>query len=67
MANPFTYNKNPIDAKQAQSNVNHWHFEGMITNDEIEEDGFLPAAYRTFIKEMKRDAERELNKIKQLA
>ena len=39
----------------------------MITNDEIEEDGFLPAAYRTFIKEMKRDAERQLNKIKQLA
>ena len=62
MANPFTYTKAPTNRKQAQSNVNYWHFEGMLSNDEIEQLGYIPASYNSFIKEMKRDAAATLAK-----
>ena len=58
MANPFPYYKTPTTSKEAQSNVNHYHFEGMLTNDEIEQLGHCPASYRTYIKAMIQDAQR---------
>ena len=64
MTNPFTYTKAPSNRKQAQGNVNYWHFEGMLSNDEIEELGHVPASYNSFIKEMKRDAAATLAKFK---
>lgn len=62
MANPFTYTKAPTNRKQAQGNVNYWHFEGMLSNEEIEQLGHIPASYNSFIKEMKRDAAATLAK-----
>ena len=60
MANPFTYTKQPATTKQAQANVNHWYFEGMQTIEELDEQGILPAAFNTYIKEMKRSAQADL-------
>ena len=62
--NPFTYTKNPTTTKQAQGNVNHWYFEGMQTNAELEEQGILPAAFNSYILEMKRSAKADLVKLK---
>lgn len=58
MTNPFPYYKTPTTLKEAQSNVNHYHFEGMLSNDEIECLGHCPASYRTYIKAMTQDAQR---------
>lgn len=61
--NPFTYYKAPETRKQAQSNVNYWHFEGMLSTDEIEELGHIPASYKAFIATMKHEARKTLTKI----
>lgn len=58
MPNPFPYYKTPKTPKEAQSNVNHYHFEGMLTNDEIEQLGHCPASYRTYIKAMTQESQR---------
>jgi len=58
MPNPFTYYKVPASTKEAQSNINHYWFEGMLTNGEIEELGHCPADYRTYIKAMSEDCKR---------
>jgi len=65
MSNPFTYYKRPTTIREAQSNVNHWHFEGMLSTDEIEALGYIPASFRTYIRAMSDDAKRELNQIKE--
>ena len=63
--NPFTYYKAPETRKQAQSNVNYWHFEGMLSNDEMEELGHIPASFKAFINEMKHEAKKTLIKIEE--
>lgn len=60
MSNPFTYTKAPATRKEAQANINYWTFEGMLSTDEIEELGHIPANYRSFIKEMIRAERRAL-------
>ena len=60
--NPFKYFKKPSNKKEAQSNVNYWHYVGMASNKEIEDMGQVPASYKTYAKSMKQDAERELKK-----
>ena len=62
MANPFTYTKTPENKKQAQANINYFWFEGMLSNDEIEELGHIPASYKTYINEMLRASRAELAK-----
>jgi hypothetical protein len=64
MPNPFTHYPKPKTAREAQSNVNFWCFEGMLTTEEIEDLGHIPASYRTYIKVMSNDAKRELRNIK---
>lgn len=65
MVNPFTYYPKPATVSEAQSNVNFWWFEGMLTTEEIEDLGHIPASYRTYIKAMSNDAKRELRNIKE--
>jgi hypothetical protein len=52
--NPWTYTPNPTNRQQAQANINYWWFEGMGACPE----GEIEANWRTFIKEMQRDAQR---------
>lgn len=66
MANPFTYYPKPATVSEAQSNINFWWFEGMLTPEEIEDLGHIPASYRTYIQAMTSDAKRELRNIKEL-
>ena len=61
--NPFKYYKKPANKKEAQSNVNFWHYVGMADNDEIEDMGKIPANYKSYAKSMKQDAQRELKKM----
>ena len=63
MSNPFTYYKQPGTVKEAQSNVNYWQYEGMLSTEEIEELGHIPANYLSFINEMKRDAAKQKQKL----
>jgi len=63
MSNPFTYYKNPTNKKQAQSNINYWYYEGMAPDCEIEESGFLPVQHRVFIREMLRQAKKDLESL----
>ena len=63
MPNPFEYYKTPETRKQAQSNINHWWFESMAPDCEIEESGFLPVQHRVFIREMMQQAKRDLAKL----
>ena len=63
MANPFTYYKKPETRKQAQSNINYWYYEGMATACETEESGFLPVQHRVFIREMMRQAKKDLESL----
>ena len=63
MSNPFTYYKTPVTRKQAQSNINYWHYEGMATDCEIEESGYLPVHHRVFIREMMYQAKKDLAKL----
>jgi len=65
MSNPFTYYPKPATVREAQSNINHWWFEGMLSTDEIESLGHIPASYRTYIRTMSDDAKRELSKLKE--
>jgi hypothetical protein len=59
--NPFRYTKTPKNLCEAQSNVNYWWYEGMeCPPDTIE------AHWRTFIKEMKREAGRDFCKLRKL-
>lgn len=55
--NPFEYFKSPRCRAEAQSNANYWLFEGMTEcpADTVE------ASWNVFIREMKRDANRELS------
>ena len=62
MTNPFTYTSKPETKTQAQSNINYFWFEGMLTNDEIEEQGHIPASYKTYINEMLRASRADLAK-----
>ena len=62
MANPFTYTKTPATKAQAQANINYFWFEGMLTSDEIEELGHIPANYKTYINEMLRASRADLAK-----
>ena len=56
--NPFQYTKNPTCLMEAQTNINYWWFEGMnCPEDEIK------ANWKTFIREMKREAERDMQKL----
>lgn len=61
--NPFKYTKKPTNKKQAQGNVNYWHYVGMASNKEIEDMGKNPANYKTYAKSMMQDAQRELKKM----
>ena len=65
--NPFTYYKAPETRKQAQSNLNYWCFEGMLSTAEMEELGHIPASYKAFINEMKHEAKKTLNNIMEQA
>ena len=53
--NPFVYYKNPTTAKEAQSCINYFWYEGLLTDSEIDDLGHIPASYRTYIKEMTRE------------
>lgn len=66
MANPFTYTKQPATVREAQANINYWWFEGMQTSEELEAQGILPAAFNTYIAEMKRSAQADLAKAKEI-
>jgi hypothetical protein len=61
--NPFKYTKKPTNKKEAQGNVNYWHYVGMASNKEIEDMGENPASYKTYAKSMMQDAQRELKKM----
>jgi hypothetical protein len=61
--NPFKYTKKPNNKKEAQGNVNYWHYVGMASNKEIEDMGKNPANYKTYAKSMMQDAQRELKKM----
>jgi hypothetical protein len=56
--NPFTYTKNPSTILEAQMNINYWWYEGM----EMPE-GVIEAHWKTFIKEMKYQAKKDLDKL----
>ena len=60
--NPFKYTKKPTNKKEAQGNVNYWHYVGMASNKEIEDMGEVPANYKSYAKSMMQDAQRELKK-----
>ena len=62
MSNPFTYTKAPETKAQAQANLNYFWFEGMLTNDEIEDLGEIPANYKSYINEMLRGCRADLAK-----
>jgi hypothetical protein len=55
--NPFPYTKNPTTRLEAQNNLNHWWYEGM---EEPPGGEMLDVHWQTFIREMKRDASRDL-------
>lgn len=61
--NPFKYTKKPTNKKEAQGNVNYWHYVGMASNKEIEDMGEVPANYKSYAKSMMQDAQRELKKM----
>lgn len=56
-SNPFPYFKTPKNLKEAQSNVNYWHFEKMggCPQDVIE------ANWNVFMIEMEKDAKKRLS------
>lgn len=56
--NPFPYTKNPTTLLEAQSNINYWWYEGMECPV-----GEIEANWNTFIREMKRSADRDLKKL----
>jgi hypothetical protein len=56
--NPFTYTKNPKTIMEAQNNINYWWYEGMECPTNT-----IEAHWNTFIKEMKRDADRDMRNI----
>lgn len=56
--NPFTYTKTPQTIIEAQSNINYWWFEGMECPE-----GEIEANWNTFIREMKRAADRDIQKL----
>lgn len=57
MSNPFLYTKNPSNKFEAQQNINYWWFEGMGGCPE----NTIEANWNTFIREMKREANKELS------
>jgi hypothetical protein len=56
--NPFSYTKNPQTLIEAQSNINYWYYEGMECPE-----GEIEANWKTFIREMKRSADRDMQKL----
>lgn len=56
--NPFPYTKNPTTIMEAQNNINYWWYEGMERPA-----GEIEANWNTFIREMKRDAGRDMRKV----
>jgi hypothetical protein len=56
--NPFPYTKNPKNLNDAQMNINYWYFEGMECPE-----GEIEANWKTFIREMKRDADRNMRNL----
>ena len=57
MSNPFTYYKTPKSKKEAQSNINYWWYVKMGGCPQ----GQIEANWKTYIKEMMRDAQKELS------
>jgi hypothetical protein len=56
--NPFPYTKKPNTIIEAQNNINYWFYEGMeCPPDTIE------AHWQTFIREMKRAADRDMRNL----
>ena len=58
MPNPFKYYSKPATLKEAQSSINYFCYEGMLSTEEIEELGHIPASYRTYIKSMSQEFKR---------
>jgi predicted kinase len=56
--NPFPYTKTPTTILEAQNNLNHWWFEGMKCPEDV-----IEAHWQTFIREMKRDATRDMKNL----
>ena len=63
MPNPFTYYKNPTNPKESQETINYYWFEGMLSDEEIEGLGHVPAQYRTYIKSMTQEFQRIKRKL----
>lgn len=63
MSNPFTYVKHPSTVEEAQGNINYWTFEGMLSTEEIEDMGHIPASFRTYIKSMLTEERRIKSKL----
>jgi hypothetical protein len=56
--NPFRYTKNPQTLAEARANSNYWWFEGMECPA-----GEIEANWNTFIREMKRSAANDIQKL----
>ena len=58
--NPFPYTKNPTTIMEAQNNINYWWYEGM---DEPPGGEMLDVHWHTYIREMKRGADRDMRNL----
>lgn len=58
--NPFPYTKNPTTLTEAQNNINYWWYEGM---GEPPGGEMLDVHWRTYIREMKRGADRDMRNL----
>jgi hypothetical protein len=56
--NPFSYTKKPVTIMEAQNNINYWWYEGMECPPNT-----IEANWRTFIREMKREADRDMRNL----
>lgn len=58
--NPFPYTKKPTTIMEAQNNINYWWYEGMGDPPGGE---MLDVHWHTFIREMKREADRDMKNL----
>jgi hypothetical protein len=56
--NPFPYTKKPTNIREAQNNINYWWYLGMECPPDV-----IEAHWQTYIKEMKRDAVRDIRNL----
>jgi hypothetical protein len=56
--NPFPYTKNPTTIMEARNNINYWWYEGMECPP-----GEIEANWRTFIREMRMAAHKDMRKL----